>query len=150
MNDYERIILTALIAFGFGIGSGVLLENWRERRSFRKSILADYMKRAESKETPDDIFILVGIFQRVGGWRLNDREISQIRNDILGRGLIDPFLPWEPVFKDMKTQASGFLRWAKESNVDFMNPDATIKALAAHADMRNIPLPPSKGGAVLI
>jgi hypothetical protein len=142
MNDFDKLLVGSLIGFGCGIASGVLLEKWRERRNLRRTVLNDYISGITRDGADQDEYRRFAVLQRSGAWRLNQRELEELADEICGRGFRHPYEAWAGAFPEMKRFPRDFLRWAKKSSVDLSDPDAALRKIAEEYDARQLPDPP--------
>jgi hypothetical protein len=148
MEEYEKIVVTAAIGFACGIASAVLLEKWRDRRVLRRAVLQDYLVLVGQNATDTDEYRRFAALQKAGAWKLNQRELESLADDVRGRGWKHPYEAWTGAFSDMSEFPREFLLWAKESGVDLSDADAAAAEIAKAYDTGQLPKP--NGPRILI
>jgi len=140
--DLSKVILGALVSFAFGLILGVLLEKYREQKRYYQQVLVDYLKALERPEIANDNFLRFGALQRAGIWKLSQREMKQLAEEVKGRGQFDPFEAWVSLAPDMKNYPKGLFDWAQREQVDFTDSDAALLKMAEAFDKQNLPKRP--------
>ena len=82
-----------------------------------------------------DEFWRLGMLQKVGAAKLNERELSRLCRRIVNYGLQDPrHREISTVFKDHRESLSGLLRWASKEGIDLSDALAVMRLHAEELD----------------
>ena len=82
-----------------------------------------------------DEFWRLGMLQKVGAAKLNERELSRLCRRIVNYGLQDPrHREISTVFKDHRESLSGLLRWASKEGIDLSDALAVMRRQAEELD----------------
>jgi hypothetical protein len=128
LGDLANVLLGGVI--------GYIVRLFEERRAELKRMRDRYIANAQANLVlQTDEFWRLGMLQKVGAAKLNERELSRLCRRIVNYGLQDPrHREISTVFKDHRESLSGLLRWASKEGVDLSDGLEVMRRQAEELD----------------
>jgi len=128
LGDLANVLLGGVI--------GYIVRLFEERRAELKRMRDRYIANAQANLVlQTDEFWRMGMLQKVGAAKLNERELSRLCRRIVNYGLQDPrHREISTVFKDHRESLSGLLRWASKEGVDLSDGLEVMRRQAEELD----------------
>jgi hypothetical protein len=139
MNEFEKIALTAPLAFGGGYLTRLLLDKRGERRALVRVIADKYISGVSTAARSDESHFRLGVLQRSGAALLTKREFASMVEIVVGHGCPDPTKNHELC---IDIPLLDIIRAANAENVDIGSATDYYKWLLSKFGSR---LPPTNG-----
>jgi len=90
MDDFIKIPLTALLAFGGGFWTRFFLDRRSERRTLIRTVADKYIAGISTATRSEDSHFRLGLLQRSGAALLTEQELASVVETVVGHGSPDP------------------------------------------------------------